>query len=239
MGKGTTASGKPTGAPRATGPDEARRTNAGPRGTPERHAASHNQGTRTGANNKGHRLPQKPGSAHNRQRTTAREQVPGNTQLTHHKPEPGVLGYKQSAHTSRHTPQNPRQTWRRAAETRAKAQTPTPHSPARSGRVEEERARKHTHTPTLHPGVAEHSRNPSPGKHTRTVHPSQERRGSSGARTRTHTHPNTQARGGGAQLKPEPKHTHPHSMRKPGVAGYKGSAHTYTPTPQPGVAGRS
>ena len=49
VGKGTTALGKPTGALTATGPDEARRTKAGPRGTPERHAAGHNQGTRTGA----------------------------------------------------------------------------------------------------------------------------------------------------------------------------------------------
>ena len=49
VGNGTTASGKPTGAPRATGPDEARHTKAGPPGTPERHAAGHNQGTPTGA----------------------------------------------------------------------------------------------------------------------------------------------------------------------------------------------
>ena len=31
--EGTTAEGKPTGAPGATGPDEALRTNLGPRGT--------------------------------------------------------------------------------------------------------------------------------------------------------------------------------------------------------------
>ena len=30
VGEGTTATGKPTGAPRATGPEEARRTNTGP-----------------------------------------------------------------------------------------------------------------------------------------------------------------------------------------------------------------
>ena len=49
VGEGTMATGKPTGAPRATGPDEERRTNAGPRGMPDRHAAGHNHGTRTGA----------------------------------------------------------------------------------------------------------------------------------------------------------------------------------------------
>ena len=75
-GKAPTATGKRTGAPRATRPDEARRTNAGPRGTPERHAAGHNHGTKTGAK------PQRPPgaanqkSAHNTIRTTAQEKVP-------------------------------------------------------------------------------------------------------------------------------------------------------------------
>ena len=49
MKKGTTASGKPAGAPGATEPDEAGRTKAGPQGTLERHAAGQNQGTRTDA----------------------------------------------------------------------------------------------------------------------------------------------------------------------------------------------
>ena len=49
VGEGTTVTGKRTGAPRATGPREERRTNAGPRGTAERHAAGNNHGTRTGA----------------------------------------------------------------------------------------------------------------------------------------------------------------------------------------------
>ena len=52
---------------------------AGPLGTPERHAAGHNQGTRTGA--KQQRLPcaANPESAHNTQQNTGREQVPCNT----------------------------------------------------------------------------------------------------------------------------------------------------------------
>ena len=81
VGKGTTPTGKLTRAPRATVRDEARRTNAGARGTPERHTAGHNQGTRTGAK------PQRPpcaansGSAHNTQRTAAREEVPRITGL--------------------------------------------------------------------------------------------------------------------------------------------------------------
>ena len=76
LGEGTTVTGKPTGAPRATGPDEARRTNAGPRGTPERHATGHNHGTRTGA--KPQRPPgaANPGSVHNTRRGAAREKVP-------------------------------------------------------------------------------------------------------------------------------------------------------------------
>ena len=52
---------------------------AGPRGTPERHTAGDNQGTRTGA--KQQRLPgaANPESGHNTQGTTAQEQVPSNT----------------------------------------------------------------------------------------------------------------------------------------------------------------
>ena len=166
MQKGTTASGKRTGAPRATG--------LGPRGTPERHAAGHNQSTGTGA--KQQRPPGAAylGSAANTQRTTAQEQVPGNTQPTHHKPQPGEAGYKQSAHTSRHRPRHPSQEWRGPAETRAQAHTPTPHTPARSGGVKEECARKCTHTLTPQPGLAGHTRNSSPRTHTCTEHPSQE-----------------------------------------------------------------
>ena len=58
MGKGTTASGKPTGAPRATGPDEARRTTRGhearQRGTPP--ATTTSEGQVPG--NNGRRVPQ-------------------------------------------------------------------------------------------------------------------------------------------------------------------------------------
>ena len=76
LGEGTTATGKTTGAPRATEPDEERRTNAGPRGTPERHAAGHNHGTRTGT--KPQRPPgaANPGSANNTRRPAARDKVP-------------------------------------------------------------------------------------------------------------------------------------------------------------------
>ena len=51
---------------------------AGPRGTPERHAAGHNQGTRTGAKQQRPPDAADPEKAHNTQRTTAQEQVPGN-----------------------------------------------------------------------------------------------------------------------------------------------------------------
>ena len=50
VGEGTTATGRPNRAPRASGPDEARRTNAGPGGTPERNAAGHNEDTQTVSN---------------------------------------------------------------------------------------------------------------------------------------------------------------------------------------------
>ena len=76
VGEGTTATGKPTGATRVTGPDKERRTNVGPRGTPGRHAASHNDGTRTGAKPQQPPGAANPGSAHNTQRTAARDKVP-------------------------------------------------------------------------------------------------------------------------------------------------------------------
>ena len=135
-------------------------------------------------------------------------------------------------HTKTDTPQHPCQELRGAAETRARAHTPTPHTQARLGGVPAECVHKHTHTQTPQPGRVGRSRNPSPSTHTHTAQPSQEWRGTSGACTQAHTGPNTPARSGGAQPKPEPKHTDPQRTPKPGVAGYKRSAHTSTHTPQ-------
>ena len=67
---------------------------------------------------------------------------------THRTPQPGVAGYKRSLHMSAHTPQQPSKRGRGAAETRTRAHTPTPHTPARSGGVQAERARMRTHTAT-------------------------------------------------------------------------------------------
>ena len=107
---------------------------------------------------------------------------------------PGMAGYKQRKHTDTHTPQHPSQEWRGAAETRAKAHTPTPHTPVRCG---VERAHKHTHANTqarsgwaqtrpkpkhthqhrtLRPGVAGYKRSRHTNTHT-PHHPSQEWRG--------------------------------------------------------------
>ena len=79
VGESTTATGKPTGVPRATGPDEARHTNRGQRGTPERHAAGHNHGT--GPRAKQQRPPgaANPDSVHHKHTTTAQEALPSNT----------------------------------------------------------------------------------------------------------------------------------------------------------------
>ena len=91
---------------------------AGPRGTPERHAAGHNQGTRTGAKQRRTPGATNPESAHNTQRTTAHEQVPGNSQPTHHKPQPGGAGCSENPSPSTHTHNaQPSQEWRGAAET--------------------------------------------------------------------------------------------------------------------------
>ena len=67
VGKGTTAS--------ESRPEH----HAGPQGKPERHTADHNQGTRTGAKQQWPPGAANLESAHNTQRTTAREQVPSNT----------------------------------------------------------------------------------------------------------------------------------------------------------------
>ena len=146
--------------------------------------------------------------------------------------QPGVAGYKRSAHTSTQTQEHPSQEWQDAAKTRVQAHTFTPHTPARSGGVQAERAHKQVHTRTPQPGVAGRRQNPSPSTHTHTAHPNQEWRGTSGSHTKAHTHPNIPARSGGVQREPEPKHTHPHRTPRPGVAGYKQSAHTSTHTPQ-------
>ena len=60
-----------------TGRDAAH--HAGPPGKPERHAAGHNQSTRTGAKPQRRPGAAHPESAHNTHRTTAQEQVPSNT----------------------------------------------------------------------------------------------------------------------------------------------------------------
>ena len=147
-------------------------------------------------------------------------------------PEPGVAGYKWSAHTSTHTPRHLSQERRGAGATQAQAHTSTLHTPTRSGGVQAERAHKHTDSQTPQPGVAGRSRNPSPSTHTHGAHPSQEWRGTSGACPPTHTHPNTEARTGGAQPQPEPRHKHPHRTPQPGVAGYRRGAPTNTHKPQ-------
>ena len=83
-------------------------------------------------------------------------------------------------HTSTHPPQHPSQEWRGAAETRAQAPTPTPHTPARSGGAQAERAHKHTHTLQQRSqewqGAAE---NPSPSTHTQTANLGENQQGTS------------------------------------------------------------
>ena len=215
---------------------------AGPPGRPDRHAAGHKQGTRTGAKQQRPPGAGDPGRAHNTQQTTPQEEVPGNTKPTHHKPQAGVAGYKRSAHTGTHTAQHPSQELPGTAETRAQAHTFTPHTPARSGGVRGERARKRTHTPLPQPGAAGHRPNPSPSTHAHTAHPSPQWRGTSGARTQAHTHPETPARSGGAQAKPEPQNTHPDRTPQPGVVGYMRSAQANAqtpPHPSRGLAGHS
>ena len=300
MGKGTTTSGKPTGAPRATGPDEARRTTRGQqacqRGTSPATTKTHGQVP----SNNGQRVPQtraarttrkearhrtrchatpNPDTAHpskewrgtSRARTQAhtRPDTParsGGAQPTpqakhthpRHTPQPGVAGYKGSAHENAHTPQHPGQDWPGTVETRGEAHTPTQHTPPKSGGVQEERARKGTNTAAAQPGVAGHSQKPSPRTHTRTVHLSQEWRGRSGVRTRAHTHQHPSKGGQGAgeiraqahtptqhnparndRVQAERAYAHPNTPARSGGAQPKPESKRTHPnrTPQPGVAG--
>ena len=165
------------------------------------HATSH--GTGTGARQQPTHTPQTPARSGGVQAEHAHKHthpnIPARSGGAQPKPEPkhthpqrtpqpGVPGYRRGAHTNAHRPQQPSQEWRGEAETRAQAHTPTPHTPARSGGVQAERAQENTHSPTTQLGEAGFSRDPSPSTHTQTAHPSQRWRSTSGARTRTHTH---------------------------------------------------
>ena len=124
-------------------------------------------------------------------------------------PQPGVAGYKRSAHTSKHTPQHPSQEWRGAAKIRAQARTPQP-------------------------GVAECQRSAQLSTHT-PRHPVQEWRGAAETRVQAHTPtPHTLARSGGVQ--PERAHKPIHTPTpQPGVEGHSEnpSPSTHTNTAHP------
>ena len=87
--------------------------------------------------------------------------------------------------------------------------------------------------------MAGRSRNPSPGKHDRTAHPSQQWRGTSRARTHTPQQPSEEW-GGAAEIRAQAHTFTPHTpARNGGVQVRCAHKHTHTPIPQPGVAGRS
>ena len=122
------------------------------------HAARPSQEGRgtSGARTKAHTHPNTPARSSGAQPIPEPKHThPGRT------PQPGVAGCKQSAHTSRHKPRHPSQEWRGAAGTRTQPHTPTPHTPARSHRVQADRTHKRTHIRTPQPGVAGRSRNPN------------------------------------------------------------------------------
>ena len=279
VGKGPTASGKPTRARRATRPDEARRTTRGhqarQRGTPP--ATSKAQGQVP--SNNGHRVPrtQAASTTRNEQRHRNRCQATPSRHTTnpsqewrgtsgartqahthpdtparsggaqpklelkrthpHRTPQPGVAAYNRSAHTNTHKPKHPSQESWGAAETRAQAHTGTPHTPARSGGVQAERAHEHTH-----PNIPARSGGAQPHPEPKHAHPSQEWRGTSGARTQTRTpqHASQERRGPAktrAQAHTPTPHTHARSGRL--QAEPRTQAHTEPQRTPPGVAGQS
>ena len=229
--KGTTASEKPTGAPRAAAPDEARRTTRGhqarQRGTPPSTTKAHgqvpsNNGNRvaqtlaatTGRNEPRHQKrcqatpnPHTPNASQetrgtSRARTQAHthRHTPARSGAAQPKPEPkrthpqrtaqpGVVAYKRRAHTNTHEPQHPSQEWWGAAETQARAHTPTPHTPVKSGVAQPKPQLKRTHPHrTAQPGVVGYRRSAHTNTHE-LQHPSQEWRGAAETRARAHTPP--------------------------------------------------
>ena len=135
-----------------------------------------------------------------------------------HTTPPGMAGWKPSTRTNTHTPQRPNQEWRGTAETRVQAHTSTPHTPARSSRVQAGRAHKHTHAPTPQPGVAGRGCNPTQSTQPRTAPPARRGRGPGGTRTQTHT----------------PQHL---SQEWRGAAETRAQAHTPTPHTRAGSGG--
>ena len=163
------------------------------------------------------------------------------TSTTHTRAKSGGV-QAEHAHKHAHTPQHRSQEWPGAAETGAQAHPPTPPTPARTGGVQAEHAHKHTHTQTPQPGVAGRSPNPSRGTHTRSARPSREWQGTKpSAHTSAHTpqHPSQQW-WGTAETRAEARTATPHiRARSGGVQRERVYKQTHSPTPQPGVAGRS
>ena len=120
-GKGTTATGEPTGALRATGQEEAQRTNAGheacQRGTLPATTTARGQVP----SHNGHRVPQTRAA-----RTTHIE--PRHRNRCQATANPHITGPSQELRGE------------------ARAHTPTPHTPARKGGIQDEHAHQHTHT---------------------------------------------------------------------------------------------
>ena len=134
-------------------------------------------------------------------------------------PQPGVA--RRSRNPNTHTPgAHPSHEWRGTRGARTRAQT-HPNTPARSGGAQRKPEPKQTHPRRApQPGVAGCKRSAHTSTHT-PQHPSQEWWGAAKTRAQTHTPTAcTQARSGRVQAE------RPHQ-------------HTHSPTPQPGVAGRS
>ena len=141
------------------------------------------------------------------------------------------------AHKHTHTPEHPSQEWRGAAETRAQAHTPTPHTSARSGGVQAERAHKHTDTPQ-HPSQEWRGAAKTRAQAHKATPQTQARNGEVQAgRTHNHTRPKTPARNGGVQDKTQAQpHTPQTPARNGGTKPESVPKHTH-PRPQPGLAG--
>ena len=198
-------------------------------------------------------IPKPRNTPHKPEPAVARYKWSGHTNTHIPTPQPGLAGWE-SKPEPRHTHHDPRKEkagCRRSAHTII--HTPAP-QPGMAGYNQNLSPSTHTHTAQ----PSEDWRGTSgAGTQTHTPqHPRQEWRSAAETRTQAHTPtPHTLARIGGWE--PAHQHTHPkhssqdwraqsqnpnqdmHHNPDPGMAGYKWSGHTntYTPTPQPGLAG--
>ena len=163
--KDTTASRKPTGAPTATGPNRARRTNAGPQGTQRGTPPATTKARGQVPSNNCHRGPQTRAARRTRNEPRHRNRCQATPNPHTRNPSQDWRGTGGRC-TPTNTPQDPSQEWRGATDPRAQAHTPTPRIRARIGGPQAEHRHKRTH-----PNIPARSGRAQPKPEPKHTHP--------------------------------------------------------------------